>query len=252
MIKKMFASALFAGFVAGLIATVLQFQFVQPVLLEAELYESGEATHFAMPSDGEHSHGETAPKAEEDHDHSAHEHSADKRGIIDFNGIDFRRDGLTTIFNIFTYVGYGLVLVAGFAIADGRNIKINTRTGLIWGVAGFVTVQFAPAFGLAPELPGNAAASIDARQIWWLATVIATGLGLTLIAFGKSWIHWVAAIIAIALPHFIGAPHPGEYTGPTPPELAGIFAARALGVGMIAWIVLGLFAGYFWQQEEQT
>ena len=46
MFSRILVSALFAGFLAGLIAALLQLVFVQPVLLHAELYESGALNHF--------------------------------------------------------------------------------------------------------------------------------------------------------------------------------------------------------------
>jgi predicted cobalt transporter CbtA len=56
-------------------------------------------------------------------------------------------------------------------------------------------------------------------------------------------------VILLLAPHLLGAPEPASFHGPTPPELGGLFAARALGVGMAAWVLLGLFAGHFWQRE---
>ena len=46
MLTRIVTSALFAGAAAGLVAALLQFIFVQPVLLHAELYESGALQHF--------------------------------------------------------------------------------------------------------------------------------------------------------------------------------------------------------------
>jgi predicted cobalt transporter CbtA len=46
MFQKIVTSALFAGFCAGLLATLLHLVFLQPVLLHAELYEGGDLTHF--------------------------------------------------------------------------------------------------------------------------------------------------------------------------------------------------------------
>ena len=31
----------------------------------------------------------------------------------------------------------------------------------------------------------------------------------------------------------------------------GLFAARAFGVGLAAWVLVGSFAGYFWQREGE-
>jgi len=34
-----------------------------------------------------------------------------------------------------------------------------------------------------------------------------------------------------------------------PTEIGALFAARALGIGLVAWVLLGSFAGFFWQRE---
>lgn len=262
MFARLLTSALIAGAAAGLIAALLQLVYVQPVLLHAELYEGGERTHFAAASD--HHHGaESEPAAadpaaaEAAHDHAhasgeAHDHgdaaAHDAPGI----GFDAPRDGLSILFSVVIYAGYGLLLIAAVALSENAGNRVTARQGLLWGVAGFVAVQLAPAFGLAPELPGMAAADINARALWWLATVVLTGGALWLIAFGKTWTAWALAIVVAALPHVIGAPHPAEFTGPTPPELAAQFAGRALGVGLVAWALLGLFAASLWSRGRDA
>lgn len=223
MFSKVVVSALIAGFGAGLFAAALQFAFVQPILLHAELFETGALTHFGAD-----------PSAA----HVAHE-----------GGIDIMRDGLSVMFSALIYVGYALMLLALMVFAEERGHPITARTGLIWGIAGWITVQMAPAFGLAPELPGMNAADVDARQIWWFATVAATGLGLWFIAFGRNWAMWGAAIILLAAPHVIGAPMPDTLTGPAPPELGAEFAARAIGTGLAVWAVLGLLLGAVWSKN---
>ena len=243
MLKRILTTALPAGLAAGLVAAFLQLALVQPVLLEAELYEGGERTHFVAPSEGhDHSHDAAEPAAPEAHSHAAPA-SAD--------GIDWTRDGLSVVFSVMVYAGYALLLTAAIALAAsfGRSV-LGAREGLLWGLAGFIAVQFAPAAGLPPELPGMAAADLAGRQIWWLGTVAATALGLALLAFGRNWAAWGAALILIAAPHVVGAPHPHEFTGPTPPELASLFAGRALGVGLAAWATLGLAAGWLWSRSR--
>ena len=231
MVQKMLVSAVFAGFAAGLIAALLQFAFVQPVLLEAELYESGELNHFNGVSEiGASDHG---------HDH----------GEADDEGSEFTRNALSVVFSGLIYVAYALILVAGFALAASRGITITARSGMIWGIAGFVAVHLAPGFGLAPELPGSSAAEVGPRQVWWFVCVAATALGLALIGLGRNMVLWGLGALAILLPHLIGAPQPSSFNGVAPPELAGLFAARAFGVGLAAWTCLGLFAGYLWQRD---
>ena len=222
MFTRILTSALFAGFAAGLIAAVLQLVFVQPVLLHAELYETGAKLHFG--TEGSVSHGPALT-------------------------FDAMRDGLSILFAALVYTGYGLMLIAAMALADERGVKITTRKGILWGLAGFITVHFAPAISLPPEVPGSAAADVATRQVWWFSTIAVTGLSMALIAFGQNWKAWGAAIVLLLLPHVIGAPHPDTFTGTTPPELGSLFASRALGVGLAAWVLLGLFAAYFWQHE---
>jgi cobalt transporter subunit CbtA len=221
--SRLLTSALFAGAAAGLIAALLQLYFVQPVLLHAELYESGALVHFGAAS--------TA---------SAHP---------ELGGFDALRDGLSVVFTMLVYTGYAMVLVALMALAQQRGAQIDARHGLIWGVAGFVAVHLAPGFTLAPEVPGVAAADVYARQVWWIATVVAAAIALWLIAFGRSWAAWGAAVVLLLAPHVVGAPEPDVFTGPVPTEIGALFAARAFGVGLAAWVMLGGFAGFFWSRE---
>lgn len=242
MLSRLLTSALIAGAAAGLIAALLQLVFVQPVLLHAELYEGGELTHFVQPA-AAHDHGATMAA-------NAHPPAASDDAHPVTAGFEPLRDGLSILFSIVVYGGYALLLVAVIALAESRGHRVTARLGLLWGLAGFIAVQLAPAFGLAPELPGMAAADITQREIWWLATVLLSAGALWLIAFGRNWLAWAPAIAMAALPHLIGAPHPAEMTGPTPPELAAQFAGRALGVGLVAWVLLGLFTAALWSRDR--
>ncbi len=223
MFTRLLTSALFAGAVAGLIAALLQLYFVQPVLLHAELYEGGDLIHFGASS--------TVP------------------AIQDVGGIDVVRDGLSVIFTMLIYSAYAMVLVSLMSVAETRGATINGRTGLIWGAAGFVALHFAPGFSLAPEVPGVAAADVGLRQIWWFATAGAAAIAMWLIAFGRNWMAWGAAVVLLLAPHVYGAPEPDVFTGPVPTEIGALFAARAFGVGLAAWIMVGGFAGYFWSRH---
>ncbi|NNE53914.1 MAG: cobalt transporter [Sulfitobacter sp.] len=222
MTSRILITALFAGASAGLMAGLLQLLFVQPVLLHAELYESGQMTHFGAGAVG---------------------------ARLPLPAFDAVRDVLSVIFTMLTYTGYALLMVALMSIAEERGAPIDARWGLLWGVAGFVAFHLAPGFSLAPEVPGAAAAEVTARQIWWFATVGAACVSLWLIAFGGRVLLWALAVVLLLLPHLIGAPEPTRFAGPVPPEIAALFAARAFGVGLAAWVILGAFAGLFWQRE---
>lgn len=245
MTKRMITSALFAGCAAGLIAVLLHFAFVQKYILLGEMYESGAMTHF---TDGGDSHtmdspakpeSSTAPAAESGH---AHHHQASNN--------DFQRNGLTALFMLIVYTSYGLLLTAGFAFADSLGRKIGPSEGMMWGLAGFAAFQLAPAMGLAPELPGTIAADLGERQIWWWGTVIGTGGGIALLAYGRKTWMFVLAGALLAAPHVIGAPEPEGYFGTAPPEVAAAFAARVLGTALVVWTCLGWLAGHFWATSE--
>ncbi len=222
MTARILTCGLFAGFLAGLLGAVLQFVFVQPLLLHAELYESGELIYDAAKG---------APV------------------VADVAGLELVRNALSALFMALTYVGFGLILMALMSMASDRGFAISARSGLMWGLCGFIAVQFAPAISLPAVVPGMASAEVAPRQIWWIATVAASGLGLALLAFSRSPVAWVIAAAVILAPHVIGAPRPQLFSGPLPPELASLFATRSLGVGAATWTVLGALAGYFWQRE---
>ena len=57
------------------------------------------------------------------------------------------------------------------------------------------------------------------------------------------------AVALLAAPHIIGAPVPDGFNGTAPPEVAGAFAARVLGVGLMVWAVLGWVAGFIWARD---
>jgi cobalt transporter subunit CbtA len=218
MFTKIAVSALIAGFAAGLVASVLQFAFVQPILLHAELFEADPNTTLDIVRMA--------------------------RGAF-----DPMREAMNVMFSALVYTGYAFMLLAGMVFAEERGQPITPRAGLLWGAAGFIAMHFAPAFGLSPEMPGMVAAALEPRQIWWYLTVACTGAGLWLIAFGRNWMMWGVAVILIAAPHLIGAPLPDTLTQTAPPELAAAFAARTLGVALVVWSTLGLFLGAVWNSK---
>ncbi|MDH5798585.1 MAG: CbtA family protein, partial [Paracoccaceae bacterium] len=208
MTRQIFASALFAGLAAGTVAFLLQYLFINPLILEAEAYEAGIRAHFQASLD--------AP--------------VQSPAGLDFETTrDLARDAQTFGFSLITYTAFALVLLAGMAFAERFGHAITARSGLIWGLAAFVTVQLAPAFGLPPEVPGAIGTALELRQIWWLGCVIATGIGLALIAFGAATIYPIIGITLMALPHLFGAPHLDTYFGIVPPELASRYVTAVLG-----------------------
>jgi len=237
MTTRLFTSALFAGLIAGLIAVLLQFTLVEALILEGEEYEKGNKSHFGgvlVLNEALEASGEAAVEIEDE-----------PKNLM-------KRYALTFFADFIVFVGWGLIMVAGFAVADRFGHKVTVKDGLLWGIAGFTAVHMAPSIGLAPELPGTPAAELELRQLWWVTTVIATALALALFAYGRSAMFAVIGLALLIAPHLIGAPRLDGYAGLAPPELSGEYVARSLAVSMAIWAVLGLAAGYFWNRNADV
>jgi cobalt transporter subunit CbtA len=233
MFQRIIATALGAGVAVGLLLAALQHVALVPLILEAETYEGGAAGHkhaaaslisaFIAPA-------------------QAHEQGASQSALADNSPW---RAVLTTVATTLTSIGFGLVISGAFAVS-GRDVDM--REGLLWGLGGFASFALAPAFGLPPELPGSVAAELVVRQIWWIATMVATACALAVMVFSRArWAVPLGVVLLIA-PHLIGAPHPHNGAGVVPPELAAAFAARSLVVNAVFWALLGLAAGALYQR----
>lgn len=232
MLKNIFVVALLAGFVSGAGISLVQEVTTTPLILHAEEYEQADAStsgflraaYILAHGTETHESGAAAAWGPED-------------------GLE--RFGFTALANIVVGVGFALLLVASYVIYGG---SITGRSGVMWGMAGFAIFTLSPSLGLAPEVPGSFAAELTARQGWWLAAAGTAALGLWLMVFQKGWLYVVAGMVIIALPHLIGAPHPDDFGGPVPPELAGQFAAASLVTAAIFWAMLGWLSGTFYQR----
>ncbi len=228
MLKQILTSAVFAGVSAGVLAAFLQLWLVVPLIMEAELYESGARVHFAI--DGSTQSDRGAPSVWEEP----------------------LRHIYTIGFSAVTFTAYAFFMVAGFALAARAGYEITPRRGIVWGLCGAIAVVIAPAIGMPPELPGAIGAEVGPRQVWYLATVACTLIGIAAIAFGPTGFVALAGVVLMAVPHLIGAPHLDAYFGVAPSELASEFVARVIGVALVSWVLLGLFAAMVWTRSEEA
>lgn len=227
MFRRVFATALIAGALCGLGISAVQELTTTPLILHAETFEK--SGHSALDSGARF-----AGRA------FAH---GDAPAGAPTGGLE--RALYTTLANVLAGVGFALLLAACFALA-GR--PVDGRTGVLWGIAGFATVNLAPALGLPPEVPGTLAAELTARQGWWLLCAAATAAGLWAMALRGGTV-WIALGIALlAAPHLIGAPQPERMGGAVPPELAAQFAAASLVTAAIFWCGLGWLSGALWKR----
>jgi cobalt transporter subunit CbtA len=197
---------------------------VAPLILAAEVYEGAEAP-------AEHVHDGATP---------AHTHEDDEDAWAPQDGPE--RIFYTVLADVLASIGFAMLLAAISVLA---NIEITAKNGVIWGLAGFVALQLAPAFGLPPELPGMPAADLVARQAWWIATALATGAGTLAIAKLRNWTGIAVAAVLILAPHVVGAPQlEGEHASAVPAHLATSFAANSLFAGAVFWLIAGPLLGW--------
>ncbi len=217
--NKIFLVALISGTLAGLMLAGLQHFTVVPIILEAESYETSDAGQ--------------AHTADE-----VTEAWAPKDGA--------ERTFFTVTNSVIVGIGFGLLLSACYAIR--RNV--TWQQGILWGLAGFIAFHLAPSFGLPPELPGDAAAQLEQRQVWWMLTVILTALGLWIIAFQPKPYLKLFGVALIALPHIFGAPQPEVHHGLAPDSLRTAFRISSLATNAVFWIVLGAISAYMFNRLE--
>ena len=216
MFRSILLSAFVAGIVAAIALTLLQTAKVFPLISAAEVFE--EQGRAAAP----------------EQDKQAQDQGAQ------WMPADGGERWLYSLFaNVLVAVGLGLVLCALFAL---RQVT-SWRSGLIWGLAGFVSVNLAPAVGLPPELPGMPAADLVLRQAWWLATAAATALGIAALLLRTHWATRLFGAALILAPHVIGAPHPiGAEASAVPAHLAAQFVAASLASNLVFWALLGILS----------
>lgn len=244
MIVRFLLAALVAGLFVGVLMTPIQYAGVVPLILQAEEYESGSRGHEAAGADrGGLTESRQMPELfggelvlVHDHDTAAGA-SSEAAGASPFFG---RLLG-TLSANIVAGGGFALILAA-VSLLTGR--AITWSNGVLWGLAGFATVGLAPALGLPPELPAMPAADLFARQVWWAAVVTLTAGALYLLVFRCELWTTLAAIVMLALPHVVGAPHPLDLASPVPPTLAAEFAVISLATTAVFWVLLGLSVGF--------
>ena len=212
MFGRIILTALAAGLLSGIFIWGAHSIKITPLILAAEVYEDA----GSRADNHQEQSQQVAPAAAES------EWAP---------GGGFERGFYTLLTDVLTSIGFAFLLVGAITLS-GRSI--DWRRGVVWGLAGFAAFFVSPSFGLAPELPGMQAADLGARQVWWVATAVATIAGLAVIALqDRTVLRWAGAGL-IVLPHLVGAPLPEIAPGGVPAELAAQFASATL-------VVTGLF-----------
>ena len=223
VVKNIITTAALTGLLAGILLTVIQQMDVIPTILEAETYEQSAET---MPS------GILAE--------ASHAHTEEQEEWQPEDGIE--RTLLTGFSNICLAFSFAMLLAVAMHLYGKSS---NWRSGLLWGLAGYVVFVVAPILGLPPELPGTEAAALHDRQIWWLMTVLATTTGLSLLVFVNNGFLKLLGGVILVVPHLMGAPQPEVHSSLAPSDLIHSFIYATVIANAVFWLSLGGLQGYF-------
>jgi cobalt transporter subunit CbtA len=227
MLRAILLAAVVAGALAGLAVTGLQALRLVPLILAAETYEQGEAP--AAPGDADHGHA-----------------AAGEAGWAPETGL--QRTLATAFANLLTAIGFALLLAAALALTGGAG----WHKGLLWGLGGYAAFVLAPSISLPPSVPGMPEAPLAARQLWWLATVVATAAGLVLLIRLRVWYGALLGGLCLILPHLIGVPAPATEQAPVPAEIVHAFRSATQATNLVFWLVLGSATGFLFGRLAQT
>jgi cobalt transporter subunit CbtA len=217
--RKLVTIALLSGTLVGLFLFVVQHFTIFPLIQKAEVYES--AADKQMP--GMH-------------------HSDD--GWHPADGAE--RTSFTVLSTVLTAIGFAALLFGTAAITP---VSLDWRRGALWGLAAYICIDLAPAWGLPPQPPGVPVADLYTRQLWWVSTVIATAIALWLLLDRRKPLPVrLLGLLVFVVPHVIGAPVAiGESS--VPAELVHEFAVLSIVTTGMFWIALGAIGGLFYQRS---
>ena len=209
-VKNIILTAALSGVLAGLLLTVIQHFGVMPALFEAEVYEQAASEAILK-----------GPEEWEPEDGT-------------------ERTLFTGLANISVAFSFAMLLGAAILVSGKQ---VTWRSGLLWGLAGYAVFFIAPALGLPPEVPGTEAAALQHRQVWWVATVLATAIGLALLVFMRNWPLKVSGLLLAILPHLISAPHPEVLSSTAPQAIVQAFIYSTTLANLFFWLALGGLQG---------
>ncbi len=245
MTVRYLLAALAAGLLAGILMTPVQYKQVIPIILHAEEFESAAGHDAAAPAGHSHEDGTAHTEGHEQVSKAA----APAASNMEAEPLLLGRVWNTVFANLVTGAGFAL-LMAGVSLVSGVSIRFST--GLAWGAAGWLAVQFLPGIGLPPELPGFPYVEITARQYWWTAAVAASVVGLALLFLQQGNTGRIAGITLLLAPHLYGAPQPADMAAEVPAFLAAEFVMAALSTTLFFWLALGLLLGLFMDRAGKT
>lgn len=270
-------SGLAVALLAGTVQTGVQRWQAAPIILAAEVYE-GQKTealvsepippHSPSAELAAHAH---APGTPANHAHSsmpvltqqqvhAHDHGRDGASAWSLaNGTE--RIGWTWVANVLHAFSMALLVFAVMGVwryQRGGALAALPLAGLVTA-AGWLSFHLWPTLGLPAEVPGMEAASLHARQTWWLLAVGSAAAACALMGFAQRTWRWPVAAALLALPFAVGAPHlQGDTLAGFNPQshaamelLAQQFVWATTWVALSFWLCMGVACGFAFERWLQ-
>lgn len=245
--RRIVLTSLLIGLVGGLFMTLGQQWLVAPIIFASEQYEGGDADPVVADA--------AADSQAADHPHdgpslATQDHHHDDEAWAPEDGAE--RFIYSALSNVLAGIGFSALLLAVMCQLQLFGLtRLSSLKGLLWGLAGFGTFFVAPSLGLPPEIPGIEAAPLENRQAWWVATVLATAVGLGVLAFASKWVK-LAGIAVLVVPHVVAAPQivGPEFAHPDPQvvqvlmSLHADFIMATVVTNGVFWLVTGLMSGW--------
>jgi cobalt transporter subunit CbtA len=238
-------AALGMALLVGSVQTGVQRWQAAPLILAAEDFEEQKAlapevhelveapAHATMASGHTHEH--------------EHEHGA-AAGWEPQNGAE--RTAWTWVANVlhaFSMALLMLVVMGIWQLKRGSALGSRALAGAV-AAAGWLSFDLWPTLGLPAEVPGMQAASLHARQLWWLLAVGSACSACAVAGFARARWRWGVAALLLAVPFLVGAPQlQGDalagYDATAHAALAQLadqFVWATTWVSLSFWISLGL------------
>lgn len=257
-------SALATALVVGSVQTGVQRWQATPLILAAETFEDQKS---AAPAPAEPSAPQAMAAGAHEHNHgdahtheAEHDHGHDADAWAPANGPE--RTAWTWVANVlhafsmallmFAVVGFWMYrrALGGFAATSPLRVAAWTAA------AGWLSFHLWPSLGLPAEVPGMEAAPLQARQMWWVLAVASSAAAMALLGFLHAAWRWPAALVLLALPFAVGAPHlhgdaivgysPEAHAALT--QLAQQFVWATTWVSLSFWLCMGLAGGWAFQR----
>lgn len=243
----LFARLIWCALLTALIVGSVQFGVEQwravPLLRAAEVFEAQKA-HVAPTGPHEHAAAQAHGHGEAQ---GAGGHEAQHRAAW------------TWVANVLHSFSMALLMfvVMGWWVWRRGGAVATWRLALAVAAAGLLSLNLWPALGLPAELPGMDAAALGARQAWWVLAAVSAALACAALAgvvaegLASHW-RWLAALLLLALPFLVGAPHPpddplagfSDQARAQLQELERDFIWTTHGMSLSFWLMLGCVGGW--------